>query len=100
MSAILKSDILGVGDLEQEIFQAINFFGCAQGYTQTTDPCEAQRIFAQRLADAISDGVSRGVQKYLREVVKTINQPTLTNSDGSIPPHVHPNVPLYDLQAP
>lgn len=100
MSGILKDDILKVGELEKEIYDAINFFGCTSGYTATDDPCEAQRQFAKRLADAISDGVSKGVQKYLRETVKTINQPTLTNSDGTVPSHVHPNVPIFDLNAP
>lgn len=98
MSGILKSDILGTGTLEQRIFNAINFFGCAEGYTFSTDPCEAQREYARRLADAISEGVAKGVQQYLTETVKTINQPTLDGSGPAV--HIHPNVPQYDLRAP
>lgn len=100
MSGILKNDILQVGQLEEEIYQAINFFGCSSGYVGPKDPCEAQREFARRLADAISDGVSRGVQKYLRDAVKTINQPTQEGSGGNDNPHIHPNIPQYDLNAP
>jgi hypothetical protein len=100
MSGILKGDILNSGNLEKEIYDAINFFGCKEGYTGPTDPCKAQEEFAQRLADAISEGVARGVQKYLQDSVKTINKPTLQNSGGTIPSHIHPNVPLYSLQAP
>jgi hypothetical protein len=97
MSSTLKSDILGAGTLEQRIFTAINWYGCAEGYEQSTDPCQAQKDFAQRLADAISEGVAKGVQKYLNETVKTITQPTL-NSGGLV--HVHENVPKFDLNAP
>lgn len=100
MSGILKGNILGTGTLEQRIFDAINFFGCAKGYTATTDPCEAQREYAKRLADAISEGVSKGVQQYLANTVKTINQPTQQGSGGIDIPHVHPNIPQFDLNAP
>jgi len=100
MSAILKGNILSNGQLKTEIYDAINFFGCKDGYTGPTDPCKAQDEFAQRLANAISEGVSKGVQAYLAQSVKTINQQTLPNSDGSIPAHIHPNVPEYKLTAP
>lgn len=100
MSQILKTNILSVGRLEEEIYQAINFFGCSNGYTGPTDPCQAQREFSRRLADAISDGVSRGVQEYLRTAVKTINTPTEEGSGGRDNLHVHPNAPQYDLTAP
>lgn len=100
MSGILKGDILGVGKLEDEIFDAINWFGCGDGYVRSTDPCQAQRDFARRLADAISTSVAKGVQQYLNDVVKTINQPTIAGSGGLDAPHVHPNVPQYDLRAP
>jgi hypothetical protein len=100
MSGILKSDILNVGQLEDQIFNAINWFGCSEGYTGPVDPCEAQRAFAQRLANAISDGVAKGVQQYLNQTVKTVNDATLENTDGGVPPHIHPNVLQYDLNAP
>jgi len=100
MSQVLKGNILGVGTLENRIFEAINFFGCANGYTFDADPCVAQRKFAERLAEAISEGVSKGVQEYLKSTVKTINQPTLDGSGGMDNPHVHPNLPQYDLTAP
>ena len=100
MSTILKSDILNVGKLENEIFNAINFFGCTEGYVGPEDPCEAQRVFSQRLANAISEGVARGVQNYLTATVTTINTPTLLNTDGGVPPHAHPNVPQFSLNAP
>jgi hypothetical protein len=98
MSAILKGDILNVGQLENEIFNALNFYGCGFDYNGPTDQCEAQRQFANRLANAISNGVSRGVQQYLAQTVKTINQPTLIPDVGYI--HTHPNIPQYDLTAP
>jgi hypothetical protein len=100
MSGILKGNILGTGELEKLIYDAINFFGCTNGYTATTDPCEAQRIFSQRLANAISQGVAMGVQQYLNQTVKTINQPTLVGSGGIDNPHQHPNLPQFDLNAP
>lgn len=100
MSATLKGNILSTGNLEELIFNAINFFGCAEGYIGPIDPCEAQRLFAQRLATAISQGIAVGVQQYLTESVKTINQRTLFNEDGGVQPHIHPNVAQYDLEAP
>jgi hypothetical protein len=100
MSTILKGDILNVGQLENEIFNAINYFGCANGYTASEDPCEAQRQFASRLANAISEAVAKGVQNYLSNTVKTVNVPTLPNTDGTIPAHIHPNEPTFDLIAP
>lgn len=92
MSQILKGNILDVGQLENQIFQAINFFGCAEpgGYTATTDPCEAQRIFSQRLANAISDGVAKGVQQYLLQSVLT-NPNVSSPSGGTV--HVHALIP-------
>lgn len=100
MSATLKGNILGSGQLEELIFQAINSFGCADGYKGPQDPCLAQREFAKRLADAVSQGVSIGVQQYLSTTVTTINAPTLPNTDGGVPAHIHPNVPVYNLNAP
>lgn len=100
MSTTLKGNILSNGDLENLIYDAINFFGCSEGYNGPEDPCDAQRRFAQRLAQAISQGVAIGVQQYLNQAVKTINQPTLANSDGIIPSHIHPNIPQYNLIAP
>lgn len=100
MSAVLKGNILSNGQLEELIFQAINSFGCANGYEGPIDPCLAQREFSRRLADAVSQGVSIGVQEYLRQSVKTINQPTLTNTDSGIIPHIHPNISQYNLTAP
>lgn len=101
MSQKLKNDILTIGKLKQEIYDAINFFGCKEGYTGPTDPCKAQDDFAQRLANAISDGVARGVQKYLRESVKTVTDVTVPVSDGSDPAHAHPmKKPEWDLTAP
>lgn len=100
MSGILKGNILGTGELENLIFDAINFFGCSNGYQGSVDPCEAQRIYSQRLANAISQAVAIGVQQYLSQTVKTINQPTLEGSGGMDNPHPHPNVPQFDLNAP
>ena len=100
MSTILKGDILNVGQLENEIFNALNFYGCGFDYTGPTDQCEAQRQFANRLANAISNGVSRGVQQYLAQTVKTINEPTLQAPDGRNYLHIHPNIPQYNLTAP
>ena len=100
MSAILKGNILGVGQLEELIFNAINFLGCSGNVTQPVDPCEAQRQFSQRLANAISQGVAIGVQNYLNATVKTINQATLEGSGGEDNLHIHPNVPQYSLTAP
>lgn len=89
MSAILKGNILGVGQLEQELFDAINPGGCGN-YNYSSDPCEAQREMARRLADAISDAVSKGVQKYLLETVRT-NPNVSSPSGGTI--HVHALIP-------
>lgn len=100
MSAILKGDILSVGQLEQLIFDAINFLGCSGNLTVPIDPCEAQRDFSRRLANAISQGVAIGVQNYLNATVKTINQATLEGSGGQDDLHIHPNVPQYSLTAP
>lgn len=100
MSSILKDSILSTGQLEQQIFQAINSFGCKEPTKIPEDPCEAQRQFSQRLANAISDAVSKGVQQYLRNEVTTINQSTLEGSGGNDNLHVHPNVPQYNLNAP
>lgn len=100
MSAILKGNILGTGQLEQEIFNALNSgFGCSE-YSNSApqDPCEAQQLYAKRLANAISEAVSKGVQQYLAQTVKTINLPTLVAPGPA--PHVHPNVPQYNLLAP
>lgn len=101
MSGILKGNILGTGQLENLIFNAINSAGCADGNINTPiDPCQAQRQFAQRLANAIAEGVAKGAQQYLSEAVKTINEQTLPNTDGVVPAHIHPNTPQYNLQAP
>lgn len=100
MSSILKGDILNVGQLEELIFNAINFLGCTGNVTQPVDPCDAQREFARRLANAISQGVATGVQNYLNQTVKTINQDTLEGSGGQDNLHVHPNVAQYSLTAP
>jgi hypothetical protein len=102
MSQILKGNILSVGQLEQQIFQAINSFGCKEPPKDIpADPCETQRLMAQRLANAISDAVSKGVQQYLAQAVRTINQDTLVGGGGeNEPPHIHPNVPQYNLTAP
>lgn len=100
MSSTLKGNILSNGQLEELIFQAINSFGCADGYTGPLDPCLAQREFARRLANAVSQGVSIGVQTYLNQSVKTINEPTLLNTGGGVPQHDHPNIPRYNLTAP
>jgi hypothetical protein len=72
MSQILKGNILNIGQLEEEIYKAINFFGCSDGYKGPTDPCQAQREFSQRLAIAISNAVSKGVQQYLLSNVTVI----------------------------
>jgi hypothetical protein len=90
MSQILKGNILNVGQLEQEIYQAINFFGCSNGYVGPTDPCEAQRVYSQRLANAISEAVSKGVQQYLLASVTT-NPNVSSPSGGAI--HVHALIP-------
>lgn len=101
MSGILKSNILSTGQLEQQIFDAFNPLGCGNFPSITeTDPCESQREFSKRLANAISEAVAKGVQQYLASTVKTINRPTLTNTDSVVPSHIHPNVPVFDLQAP
>jgi hypothetical protein len=100
MSSTLKSNILSTGNLESLIYTAINFYGCSADSPGPTDPCEAQRLFAQRLADAVAEGVARGVQAYLNSSVKTVTQPTQVNSDGVIEPHIHPNIPRFDLTAP
>lgn len=89
MSAILKGNILNTGALEQEIFKALNFYGCAE-YTGPKDPCEAQKEFSKRLADAISEAVSKGVQQYLISSVKT-NPNVSSPSGGTI--HVHALIP-------
>jgi hypothetical protein len=98
MSSTLKSNILSPGELENLIYDAINFFGCADGFTATTDPCEAQRIYARRLANAISQAVAVGVQTYLNQSVKTITLPTILESGPGL--HVHQNQPQFDLTAP
>jgi hypothetical protein len=100
MSSTLKGNILGTGQLEQLIYDAINFFGCSDGYKGSVDPCEAQRIYSQRLANAISQAVALGVQQYLNNNVKTVNLPTQESSGGLDNPHVHPNLPQFDLTAP
>jgi hypothetical protein len=103
MSAILKGNILSVGNLEQQIFQAINSFGCKEPPKDIPeDPCETQRLMANRLANAISDAVSKGVQQYLAQAVKTMNQDTLVGGGGgeNESAHTHPNVPQYNLTAP
>lgn len=102
MSAILKGNILSVGQLEEQLFQAINSFGCTSPTEIPKDPCAAQRLMSQRLANAISDAVSKGVQQYLAQAVKTINEPTLEGGGGGENnySHIHPNVPQYNLTAP
>lgn len=100
MSTVLKNNILSTGQLEQQIFKAINFFGCTGDYKGPKDPCEAQRQFSQNLANAISDAISKGVQAYLNQSVKTVNQDTLEGSGGFDQPHIHPNVETYNLNAP
>jgi hypothetical protein len=100
MSTTLKSDILSIGDLESLIYAAINFYGCDSVARGPEDMCEAQRLFAQRLANAVAEGVARGVQAYLNISVKTVNQPTQFNIDGVVEEHIHPNIPRFDLTAP
>ena len=106
MSAILKGNILNVGQLEEEIYKAIDFYGCNTQYKQPIDPCQAQRDFSKRLANAISEGVSRGVQAYLNQTVTAKTQPTLEGGGGGDPEtggygiHIHGNVPEYNLNAP
>lgn len=102
MSQVLKGNILSVGQLQQQIFTAINMFGCKGDEGKVPeDPCEAQKMFAERLANAISDGVARGVQAYLAQSVKTVNQPTLPGGGGGEQEaHTHENVPMYNLIAP
>jgi hypothetical protein len=90
MSTILKGNILNVGQLENEIFNALNFYGCGFDYTGPTDQCEAQREYANRLANAISNGVSKGVQQYLLQTVTT-NPNVSSPSGGTI--HVHALIP-------
>lgn len=82
MSTILKGNILNVGQLENEIFNALNFYGCGFDYKGPTDQCEAQRQFANRLANAISNGVSRGVQQYLLSNVTAVPGIPVTTAGG------------------
>lgn len=89
MSTILKGNILNTGQLEQEIFKALNFFGCGE-YSGPKDPCEAQKEFSKRLANAISEAVSKGVQQYLRDTVRT-NPNVSGPSGGAI--HTHALIP-------
>ncbi len=101
MSQILKGNILNIGQLEEQIFQAMNSFGCKELPEDIpTDPCEIQRLMAKRLANAISDAVSKGVQQYLTQAVKTVNESTLEGGGGNETQHIHPNVPQYNLTAP
>jgi hypothetical protein len=104
MSTILKGNILSVGQLEEQIFQAMNSFGCTEPPKEPNklpeDPCEIQRLMAKRLANAISDAVSKGVQQYLTQAVKTVNESTLEGGGGNETQHIHPNVPQYNLTAP
>jgi hypothetical protein len=101
MSATLKGNILGTGDLEEKIYLAItSIMGCDGSVKKLyqEDPCEVQRDFANRLANAISEGVAKGVQQYLTDSVKTINLPTMVASGPG--PHTHTNEKQFDLKAP
>lgn len=97
MSSTLKSNILGTGALKQEIFDALsNTFGC-KDYTGVTDPCQAQELYAEKLANAVAEGVAKGVQQYLNQSVKT--KPNVSEVASGPVGHTHPLKP-DDLQAP
>jgi len=97
---ILKNDILGTGQLEQLIFQAIRSFNDNTEYTGPRTIDGAQRLFAQRIANAVAQGVADGVKKYLNESVKTINQNTLVNTGGNVETHTHRTVSKLNISAP
>lgn len=106
MSGILKGNILSPGQLEQLIYQALTNIekDIQQNYQNKFESGilsdYAKRRFSQEISNAVAQGVAIGVQKYLKDVVKTVNQPTLEGTGGLDNPHIHPNIPLFDLQAP
>lgn len=105
MSGILKGDILGRGQLEQQLYDVFisryaDWNPIAQDPPLT--PEAYLREFCKRLADAISDGVAKGVQQYLTETVKTVTDVTVEITDSSTdPPHLHKmQKPKWDIDAP
>jgi hypothetical protein len=107
MSGILKSNILGRGVLEQQLYDAfIAQYGPAWNTATSQDPPLSPegylREFCKKLADAISDGVAKGVQQYLTETVKTVTDETAEIQDSSTdPPHLHAmKKSKWDLDAP
>jgi hypothetical protein len=105
MSGILKGNILARGQLEQQLYDAfIAQYGPNWNLAVNQDPPLSPegylREFCKRLADAISDGVSKGVQQYLTDTVKTVTDVTMEISDGD-PPHLHKmQEPKWNLDAP
>jgi K+-transporting ATPase A subunit len=82
MSSVLKGEILGAGALESKIYAVLTSLAnlsSANNESAGNTPVDAQRILAQRLADAISDGVAKGVQQYLLKTVLTIPAPGPVN---------------------
>ncbi len=107
MSGILKGDILQRGQLEQQLYDVyISKYGPDWNMATNQDPPLTPegylREFCKRLADAISDAVSKGVQQYLADTVKTVTDVTVEIQDSSNDvPHLHPmQKPKWDLDAP
>lgn len=91
MSQVLKSEILNTGQLEKTILTAIKKFG-GNEYTGSPDPDTQQKDFAKELAEAIADGVAKGVQGYLTKNVTT--QPANTLPAPGPVTHPHPILPI------
>jgi hypothetical protein len=90
MSSALKGAILGTGQLENKIYAVLTSLANLSSENNESagnKPADAQRLLAQKLADAISDGVAKGVQQYLLTAVQTIPAPGPVNH-------------LHKLQAP
>lgn len=78
MSSTLKGAILGTGQLEDKIYNVLTSLANLSDENNESagsKPRDSQRVLAQRLADAISDGVAKGVQEYLLTKVLTITAP-------------------------
>jgi hypothetical protein len=90
MSSALKGAILETGKLEDKIYTVLTnlaTLGTDEQASSKDTPVNAQRKLAKELADAISDGVAKGVQQYLVSSVVTI---------GTGGPVFH----VHNLQAP